>query len=194
MLANRLFDIIVNNECVLISTVINKDSLLKKYGIDKPDTNIFVIKYLLERISIYMHYNHKNEQAIIIMDKCSDSIEKMLNETHMLQLQEGYSWKSIKNIIGNLMFVDSQYNNFIQLTDLCAYNINRAFKDDNPEYPFFQRILSKFASNYKNGLLNGAGITYKMKETFEKDNPQMYKFLNTYKNENSVSPNGKYTA
>lgn len=91
MLANGLFDIIVNNECVLISTVINKDSLLKKYGIDKPDTNIFVIKYLLERISIYMHYNHKNEQAIIIMDKCSDSIEKMLNETHMLQLQEGYS-------------------------------------------------------------------------------------------------------
>lgn len=193
-LSNGLFDIIVNNNCVLISIVINKDSLLKKYGISKPDTNIFAIKYLLERISIYMYYTHKKEQAIIIMDKCSDSIEKMLNETHMLQLEDGYSWKGIKNIIGNLMFVDSQYNNFIQLTDLCAYNVNRASKDDNPNYPFFQRILPKFAFNTKTGLLNGAGITYKMKETFEQDNPQMYRFLNAYKNENSVSPNGKYTA
>ncbi len=193
-LSNGLFDIIINNDCVLISIVINKDSLLRKYGIYKPEPNIFAIQYLMERISLYMNINHKNENAIIIMDKCSDSIEKMLNKTHTLQLEAGYSWKGIKNIIENIMFVDSQYNNFIQLTDLCAYNINRAFKDDNPNYEFFKRILPKFSYNIKNGLINGAGITYKIKEYFENDNPQMYKFLITYKNENSVLPNGKYTA
>ena len=193
-LSNGLFDIIVNNDCVLISTVINKDSLLRQYGINKQDPNIFAIQYLMERISLYMDINHKRDNAIIAMDKCSDSIEKMLNKTHTLQLEDGYSWKGIKNIIENIMFVDSQYNNFIQLTDLCAYNINRAFKDDNPNYEFFQRILPKFSYNIKNGSLNGAGITYKMKEYFKSDNPNMYKFLNTYKNENSVLPNGKYTA
>ena len=176
------------------STVINKDSLLRQYGINKQDPNIFAIQYLMERISLYMDINHKRDNAIIVMDKCSDSIEKMLNKTHTLQLEDGYSWKGIKNIIENIMFVDSQYNNFIQLTDLCAYNINRAFKDDNPNYEFFQRILPKFSYNIKNGSLNGAGITYKMKEYFKSDNPNMYKFLNTYKNENSVLPNGKYTA
>lgn len=193
-LSHGLYDIIVNNDCVLISTVVNKDSLLRRYGLEKPEPNIFSIQYLLERISLYMDFNNNNDQAIIVMDKCSDSIEKMLNRTHTLQLTEGYSWKGVKNIIENIMFVDSQYNNFIQLTDLCAYNINRAFKDDNPDYEFFQRILPKFAYNNKNGLINGAGVTYKIKEFLEKDNPRMYKFLTTYKNENSVSPNGKYTA
>ena len=187
-------DIIINNNCTLISTVINKDSLLRHYGINKPEPNIFAIQYLLERISLFMAFNHPDEQAIVIMDKCSDSIEKMLNRTHTLQVEEGYSWKGIKNIIENIMFVDSQYNNFIQLTDLCAYNVNRAFKDDNPDYPFFKALLPKFAYNQKTRSLNNAGITYKLKEFFDKDNPNMYQFLNSYKNENSVLPNGKYTA
>ena len=34
-----------------------------------------------------MAYNHPDEQAIVIMDKCSDSIEKMLNRTHTLQVE-----------------------------------------------------------------------------------------------------------
>ena len=141
-----------------------------------------------------MYKNHPTEQAIIIMDKCSDHIEKMLNQTHTLQQAEGYTWKENKNIIENLLFVDSQYNNFIQLTDLCAYNINRAFKDDNPNYEFFKLILPKFAYINDTGIINGAGITYKIKEIFKTDNPNMYEFLTTYKNENSVLPNGKYTA
>ena len=193
-LSYGLMDIIVNNNCTLISTVVNKDSLLRYYGINKPEPNIFAIQYLLERISLFMAYNYPDEQAIVIMDKCSDSIEKMLNRTHSLQIEEGYSWKGIKNIIENIMFVDSQYNNFIQLTDLCAYNVNRAFKDDNPNYPFFKMLLPKFAYNIKTGMINNAGITYKLKEYLEKDNPNMCKFLNSYKNENSVLPNGKYTA
>ena len=140
-LSYGLYDIILHNNCVLLSSVINKDSLLKHYGINKPDVNLFALKYLLERISIYMNKNHPAEQAIIIMDKCSDHIEKMLNQTHTLQQAEGYTWQNNKNIIENLLFVDSQYNNFIQLTDLCAYSINRAFKDDNPEYEFFRLLF-----------------------------------------------------
>ena len=189
-----LMDIIVNNNCTLISIVINKDSLLRHYGINKPEPNIFAIQYLLERISLFMEYNHPKEQAIVIMDKCSDSIEKMLNKTHTLQIEEGYSWKALTNIIENIMFVDSQYNNFIQLTDLCAYNVNRAFKDDNPDYTFFKRLLPKFAYSKKTGNVKNVGITYKLKEYLEKDSPNMCRFLNTYKNENSVLPNGKYTA
>ncbi len=193
-LSNGLYDIIINNNCVLISMVINKDSLLKQYGVNAVPPNIFAIEYLLERISLYMNGNHKEKQAIVVMDKCSDNIEKLLNKLHTLHLQDGYSYKGIKNIIENIMFVDSQYNNFIQLTDLCAYNINRAFRDDNPSYEFFKRILPKFACNNSTGILNNYGISYKLKESFEKDNPRMFEFLNSYKNENSVLPNGKYTA
>ena len=34
----------------------------------------------------------------------------------------------------------------------------------------------------------------KIKEYYKSDNPKMYNFLTRYKNENSVLPNGKYTA
>jgi hypothetical protein len=193
-LSNGLMGIIIDNDCTLLSVVVNKDSLLRHYGLNKPEINVFAIQYLLERIALFMGYNHPDKQAIVIMDKCSDSIEKMLNKTHTLQVQQGYSWQNNKNIIENLMFVDSEYNNFIQLTDLCAYNVHRAFKDDNPNYPFFKALLPKFAFSKKDGSINNAGITYKLKEYLKDDNPQMYKFLNTYKNENSVPPNGEYTA
>lgn len=176
-----MMDLIIKNELVLISIVVNKDSLLRHYGMGKPSPNVFAIQYLLERISLYMHYNEPDKQAIVIMDKCSDNIEKMLNQTHTLQIKDGYSWTKNKSIIENLMFVDSQYNNFIQLTDLCSYSINRAFRDDNPDYPFFKMLLSKFSVNVKNGLINNAGITYKLKEYFNEDNPKMYEFLTTYK-------------
>ncbi len=176
-----LMEVICSNNCTLISIVVNKDSLLRYYGLNKPEPNVFAIQYLLEKIALYMQYNQKERQAIVVMDKCSDSIEKMLNKTHTLQAPNGYSWTNNKSIIENLMFVDSQYNNFIQLTDLCSYIINRAFRDDNPDYEFFRMLLPKFNINIKNGLINNAGITYKMKEYLKTDNPNMFNFLNTYK-------------
>jgi hypothetical protein len=175
-----LFDIITRNNMVLISVVVNKDAMLKQYGISAYKPNIFAIEYLLEKISIFMDSHNSDKQAIIMKDKFSDESDLLLNKTHMLQLNgDGYTWKKLKIIIENLLFVDSKYNNFIQLTDLCSYNIMRAFRDDNPEYPFFKKIISKFATD-KAGKIINAGITYKLKEYLYKDNPKMNKFLNEY--------------
>lgn len=179
-LSDGLFKIIVSNEMVLISIIINKDSMLKQYGISAYKPNIFAIEYLLERISIYMDIHHSDKQAIVIKDKFSDEADQLLNKTHMLQINHtGYSWRNLKIIVENLLFVDSKYNNFIQLTDLCSYNIMRAFRDDNPDYSYFKLLISKFAAD-KQGKINNAGITYKLKEYLRRDNPRMYKFLTEY--------------
>ena len=43
-LAYGLHDIILHNECVLLAIVANKDSLLRRYGIEKPDVNLFSLR------------------------------------------------------------------------------------------------------------------------------------------------------
>lgn len=38
-------------------------------------------------------------------------------------------------------FVESYLSNGVQLADLCAYNIFRAFKYESEDYEYFQKIL-----------------------------------------------------
>ncbi|OGI00634.1 MAG: hypothetical protein A2Y25_04590 [Candidatus Melainabacteria bacterium GWF2_37_15] len=175
-----MFNIITSNDLVLICIVVNKDAMLKQYGINASKPNLFAMEYLLEKISLFMDFHNSDRQAIVMMDKFSDESEQLLNKAHMLQINHsGYTWKNLKIIVENLLFVDSKYNNFIQLTDLCAYSIMRAFRDDNPEYPFFKKIISKFAADQSNMIIN-SGITYKLKEYLKIHNPRMDKFLNEY--------------
>ncbi|MDD3435669.1 MAG: DUF3800 domain-containing protein [Candidatus Gastranaerophilales bacterium] len=155
-LTDRLLDIIIQNNIILIAVVINKNNMLKKYGQNAYPPNIYAMELLLERISLFMHRKYKDKQAIIIADRCSNNIEDLLNKNHVEHRGKlgGYTWKNLSIVIENLLFVDSKYSNFIQLTDICAYNVFRAFKDRNPNYEFFQRILSKYDRDEKECLLN----------------------------------------
>lgn len=178
-----LLDIVLKNEITMIATVINKNNMLKEYGQRAYSPNIYAMELLLERISLFMNDNYPGKQAMIIADKCSNDIESLLNKNHVdhRNKHNGYSWKNLSNIIENLLFVDSKYSSFIQLTDLCAYNIFRAFKDKNPDYPFFKKILPKYNSN-KDGCLLNYGIVCKPFDSSKKNiTSDMIKFLKTYK-------------
>lgn len=155
-LSQGLLDIIINNKITLIAVVINKNNMLKEYGQNAYPPNIYAMELLLERISLFMNKNNPDKQAIIIADRSSNNIEALLNKSHIEHRnnKKGYTWKNLSIIIENLLFVDSKYSNFIQLTDICAYNIFRAFKDRNPGYEFFRKILSKYDKDEKNCLLN----------------------------------------
>lgn len=177
-LSNGLLDIIINNEITLIAAVINKNNMLKEYGQNAYPPNIYAMELLLERISLFMNKNHNDKQAIIIADKCSNNIEGLLNKNHIEHRNKhgGYTWKNLSIIIENLLFVDSKYSNFIQLTDICAYNVFRAFKDKNPNYEFFRKILPKYDKNEQNCVLN-YGIVCKPFDTSKKSASNMINFL-----------------
>ena len=40
-------------------------------------------------------------------------------------------------------FTRSELSNGVQLADLLAYNVYRAFRDEAPDYPYFRSVLPK---------------------------------------------------
>jgi hypothetical protein len=47
------------------------------------------------------------------------------------------------HIVEYPLFTDSALSNGIQLADLCGYNVYRAFRNMDFEYPFFTRIIDR---------------------------------------------------
>ena len=105
----------------------------------------------------------------------------MLNDNHVKKRSStgGYTWKNLSIIIENILFVDSKYSNFIQLTDLCAYNVFHAFQYNKPGYEYFQKILPKYHSD-ESGVLLNYGIVYKPAER-KNNQSDTFNFLQSYK-------------
>lgn len=137
-----LYQVLLDQTCpkTIISVVVNKDAMLKTYGQSADPPNLYAYKLLLERISLFL--NDKNAEGIVICDRYANQTDDLLNQTHVhTHHNGGYSWKKLKNIKENLFFVDSKFNNLIQLADICSYNVFRAFTYDEPDYPYFQKTL-----------------------------------------------------
>jgi len=74
----------------------------------------------------------------------------------------------IDNIVEGLLFIPSSENNFVQLADLCAYNLFRQFRDHGrqwdepvtdrwPLYSYSGRIVHQFYTG-PGDVLSGFGI------------------------------------
>jgi hypothetical protein len=177
-LSMGMYDVILNNDITLIACVINKDKMLEKDQQRAFAPNVYALELLLERISMFMYNNNPEKQAIIVADKCSNEIEAMLNKNHVERRNhKGFNSKNLSMIIKNLLFVDSKYSNFVQLTDLCAYNIFHTFEYSKPDYEFFRKILNKYDCDKERSLLN-YGITCLPADN---DKSEVMEFLKTYK-------------
>ena len=96
---------------------------------------------LLERIQFFMKAKHGKHQAVIVADDVTRQTNMALAEKLVYLQDQGTSsgcW--LTNISGLPLFTKSELSNGIQLADLCAYNIYRAFVCQDLGYPFFERI------------------------------------------------------
>jgi len=97
---------------------------------------------LLELIEQFMRAKHNKHQALMVNDDVSIQANKSLATKHAYLLDQGTKkglW--LKHICEMPMFVRSELSNGIQLADLCSYNIYRAFKSGDLDYPFFRLIF-----------------------------------------------------
>jgi len=103
---------------------------------------------LLERVEWFIKTEYPKHRALMVVDNTSRQMNRSLAMKHSYFQREGTSSGGrIGHVVELPMFVESHLSNGVQLADLCAYNIYRAFKDGNLDYPFFARIDRMLYSN-----------------------------------------------
>ena len=99
---------------------------------------------LLELVERFMQTMHPKHQAVMVTDDVSRQMNRSLAMKHAYFQDQGTtSGLRLAHICEMPMFVRSELSNGVQLADLCAYNIYRAFKEGNLRYPFFEKIAGQ---------------------------------------------------
>lgn len=77
-----------------------------------------------------------------------DDTQRQLNHAvamkHAYFQREGNRNVTFRHIVEYPFFTDSKLSNGVQLADLCAYNIYRAFRGKEFDYPFFAQLIPHF--------------------------------------------------
>lgn len=96
---------------------------------------------LVERVEWFMKKEHARHKALMVLDDTSRQMNTSLAMKHSFFQREGTtSGARIGHIVELPMFVASELSNGVQLADLCAYSIKRAFTDEDLDYEYFSRI------------------------------------------------------
>lgn len=97
---------------------------------------------LLELVENFMRCRHDKHQALMITDDSGLQQNRSLAMKHAHIMDRGTATSTwLMHICEMPLFVRSELSNGVQLADLCSYNIYRAFKKPDLDYPFFQRII-----------------------------------------------------
>jgi hypothetical protein len=168
----RLYDLLDNRSLALFGAVVDKVQMQKVYTVPQ-NPNSLAYRLLFERLH-FLTGQGPDCYGVVIFDRIHDAdfrekgYENLLAAQHLRYLQKGTDFVEIANIVEGLLFISSSVNNFIQLADLCAYDVFRQFKDhgaqwDKPDgdgwplYGHFRRILPRFYRG-PGGLLAGYGV------------------------------------
>jgi hypothetical protein len=110
---------------------------------------------------MFIQNRHPNQNVIFVLDNTSKQLNRSLAMKHSFFLQ-GVTTSGIrlKHVLEIPFFVESYLSNGVQLADLCAYDVYRAFFRQQEDYPFFQKILSyiEVSSRTRNGKIDGLKV------------------------------------
>lgn len=155
-LQNLYYSCLELSHAICMSIIIDKKELSDFNS--KTDIHLKAWELLCERIENYMREKHPKHRALIICDDVSKQENAALANLHANFLEKQTSADlPIRRIIEMPLFVRSELCEGVQLADLCAYNVNRSARDNNPEYQFFTRILPYFYNSHNTpyGKLDG---------------------------------------
>jgi hypothetical protein len=132
----------------LMAVVVDKACLLDYMDRDKVTKKVYEL--LLERGESFIGNEHPKQQAIFVLDNTSKELNRSIAMKHAyFQRSQTSAGVRLQHVVEMPFFVESYLSNGVQLADLCAYNVYRAFRSENERYPHFQRLLPFF---YKSSL------------------------------------------
>ena len=155
-LVEAYYDQLDTRNAVILASIIDKREL-------RADTTHEVMhrwayELLLERIEHYMRQYHHRHQALIVMDDTNTQLNQFIAMEHAALLRRGNPNMLFPHIVEYPFFTRSELSNGVQLADLLAYNVYRAFRDEDPDYPYFRTILPKVYRRRDTGTLAGLKV------------------------------------
>jgi len=124
----------------IFSAVIDKSNLREYMDWEKLSKKAYEL--ILERSERFLDDEHSKQQAIFVLDNTSKQLNRSIAMKHSyFQRNRTSSNVKLKHIVEIPFFVESYLSNGVQLADLCAYNIFRAFKYKDVNYEYFKYIL-----------------------------------------------------
>ncbi len=140
-LVDHYFQKICDGNITLFSVVIDKQCFVGTPAalIEKAH------ELLIERIENFLREYHSKHNGLIIYDEKTPKNTKALTTLQQAFIRKRRtSATTIQHLIEIPFFVKSEYSNGIQLADMCAFSVNKAFSRNDFTYPEFARILPYF--------------------------------------------------
>lgn len=148
---HRLDELVKNSDYAIISSGIQKNRYIKRYGKLTYDVYEIALSFIVERIVFYLDDCREQEKKLeIIIEKRGKKEDRQLTEHFQRLLSWGTGYVSperLKNYVSKIMFLSKDENiNGLQLADLIAYPIARYVIDPKRANPAFDEFSNKFYS------------------------------------------------
>lgn len=150
------FGQIADRKAVLMAAVIDKRHLYEHVTHETLHKKAY--EFLLERIQHYMSEYHPKHQALIVMDDTSKQLNRAVAMKHAFFQRAGNQNVQFSRIVEYPFFTASELSNGVQLADLLAYNVYRAFRDEDFTYPYFHMLLPHFYRRRAGATLDGLKV------------------------------------
>lgn len=142
----------------IITSVINKDNYIKRYGTLSNDVYEMCLSFIIERAVFYLDDIYfKSKKIDIIIEKRGTKEDRRLGEHFQKLMSRGTGYVTadrLKKYGMNISFRSKKENiNGLQLADLVAYPISTYAIDKNRANPAFDIFKDKFY--FKNGRRYG---------------------------------------
>lgn len=155
-LAATYFEQVAPRNMVIMAAVIDKRYLHEHMTHETLHKKAY--EFLLERIEHYMAEYHPKHQALIVMDDTSKELNQAVAMKHAFFQRTGNQNMEFHHIVEYPFFTRSELSNGVQLADLLAYNVYRAFRYESPDYPYFNMLLPNFYRRQGGMILNGLKV------------------------------------
>ena len=155
-LTEAYFEQVAERNMVIMASVIDKRFLHDHITHDLLHMKAY--EFLLERIQHYMKEYHRKHRALIVMDDTSRQLNRAVAMKHASFQRTGNRNMAFPAIVEYPFFTRSELSNGVQLADLLAYSVYRAFKFGDFDYPHFERLLPYFYRRWESTVLNGLKV------------------------------------
>lgn len=156
LLPEAYFQQVRERKMVVMAAVIDKRYLLPHMTHETLHKKAY--EFVLERIQNFIREYHPKHQALVVMDDTSKQLNRAVAMKHSFFQMSGNQNMSFPAIVEYPFFTRSELSNGVQLADLLAYNVYRAFRDEDTDYPYFAMMVPYIYRSRNQAVLHGLKV------------------------------------